>query len=188
MLCSLKGFLAGGPNTTPVLNNDGSPAGGVTTRCELVGISAPTAYDFNASVPTFPVLSAGPEGSYDGAGMASAAVAYLEDSAGVGTYYMFYSGIASFRLNGNQNFVEAYDTTLNVATSPDGVNWTKSPDNPIAEMSNDAGRSRILGIAAQTVGPRIHLWVNDAYGGPNQRAVGYFLYEPNPIEDPAPAE
>jgi hypothetical protein len=34
-------------------------------------------------------------------------------------------------------------------------------------------------VAAQVVGPRIHLWMTDYYEELGGSAVGYFLYEPD---------
>jgi hypothetical protein len=120
-----------------------------------------------------PVLAAGP-GAYDRKGVASAAVVKLGE-----TWYMFYSGIRDWEPIPNTNFVAAYDTKLSLATSPDGVNWTKSEDNPIDEISLVRGPSVIGNIAAQVVGPRIHLWIDDYYEDIDASAVGYFLYEPD---------
>lgn len=158
----LRGYIAGGPQNQ---------------TCQIYDIAGP---DANNLVPNNqPVLAAGPNNSYDAGGMASAAVAVLD-----GTYYMFYTGIREFRPLEGTNFVTAYNTTLNVATSADGRTWQKHPDNPIREIGVTTQPNQILNIAAQTVGPRIHLWVDDYYPGPglDRQATGYFLYEPNPVD------
>jgi len=157
----LRGYIAGGPPGTNI--------------CQIYDIAGP---DVNNLVPNSqPVLQAGQ--TYDAGGMASAAVVKLED-----TYYMFYTGIKEYRPLDGTNFVIAYNTTLNIATSPDGRTWTKSPDNPIKEIGVTNQPSKVLSLAAQVVGPRVHLWIDDYYPDPeiDNLATGYFLYEPNPID------
>ncbi|MEZ4323354.1 MAG: hypothetical protein R3F61_38170 [Myxococcota bacterium] len=157
----IRGYIAGGPSGSGI--------------CQIYDIAGP---DVNNLTPnSAPVLQASEP--YDAGGMASAAVVRLDD-----TYYMFYSGIREYRPVPNTNFVAAYNTTLNLATSTDGRNWVKSPDNPIREIGVTDQPGLVLGIAAQVVGPRVHLWVDDYYPQIDRRGTGYFLYEPNP----APAE
>ena len=94
-------------------------------------------------------------------------------------WYMFYAGIYDWERIGNTNFVAPYDTTLNIATSTDGLTWTKSEDNPITQVALVRNPSIIGNIAAQVVGPRIHLWIDDYYDSEGTSAIGYFIYEPN---------
>ncbi|MCB9673616.1 MAG: hypothetical protein H6737_00785 [Alphaproteobacteria bacterium] len=157
----LRGYIAGGPDQSGV--------------CQVYTIAGS---DVNNLAPNnSPVLTAGD--TYDAGGMAAAAVVKLED-----TYYMFYTGIKEYVPVPGTNFVAANNTTLNVATSVDGINWVKSPDNPIRDIGVTNQPSKILGIAAQVVGPRVHLWIDDYYPQLDRRATGYFLYEPNPTDAP----
>ena len=118
------------------------------------------------------VLPAGPD-PYDIEGIGSASVVKLN-----ATYYMFYTGIAGWEPIPDTNFISPSETQLGIATSPDGVVWTKSPQNPIEQLSL-VKPGRISNVAAQVVGPRIHLWITDTYEDLGASAVGYFLYEPD---------
>jgi hypothetical protein len=121
-----------------------------------------------------PVLRAGPD-EYDIEGQASASVVKLD-----GTYYMFYTGIPEWRpVPEDPDFIYPYNTSLNVATSDDGIHWEKDEDNPIREISLVDEPMMIGSVSAQVVGPRIHLWIDDYYEDLETTAVGYFLYEPN---------
>ncbi|MEZ4238417.1 MAG: hypothetical protein R3F59_20155 [Myxococcota bacterium] len=118
-----------------------------------------------------PILPAGPK-AYDRKGASSAAVVKFGE-----TWYMFYAGIRDWQPI-QDGWVAPYDTTLNLATSPDGLHWEKSPDNPIDAVALKHRPSVIGNISAQVVGSRIHLWIDDDYDDVGQ-AVGYFLYEPD---------
>lgn len=120
-----------------------------------------------------PLLKAGP-GREDAMGAQSAAVVKFGD-----TWYLFYVGFVDWQPIQGTNFVSPYDTTLSMATSSDGVNWVKSPDNPFLAISNERGPSVLGNVAAQVVGSRIHLWIDDVYESVGGSAVGYFLYEPD---------
>lgn len=150
--------------------------------CEVYTYAGP---DVLSLVPDndAPILPAGP-GAYDRKGVSSAAVVKLGE-----TWYMFYAGIRDWEPIPGTNFVAAYDTTLNLATSPDGVTWTKSEDNPIEQLALQRRPSVIGNIAAQVVGSRIHLWIDDYYEEVGSSAVGYFLYEPDvPKHDSSSAQ
>ncbi len=69
---------------------------------------------------TEPVLRPGPEGSWDERWVESPAVLWLAEK---GLYLMWYTGVdASWRVR------------VGLATSPDGVAWTKHPDNPVLDL------------------------------------------------------
>jgi beta-1,2-mannobiose phosphorylase / 1,2-beta-oligomannan phosphorylase len=153
----LNGYLAGGPRDLL------SPTG----TCQIYRF---TGEDFdNISLDNEPVLAAGPD-NYDKAGMTSAAVVEFGD-----THYMFYSGFVKWT-EVNQYFVSATNVRLSVATSPDGVNWTKDADNPKPVHASESGY--IGDVSAQKIGNRIHLWITDYYEEEDDSAVGYFYYEP----------
>lgn len=154
-----RGYITGG---TSALSN----------TCEIYGYGGA---DLDHIEPDSggPVLKAGPD-AYDQEGMASAAVVHLD-----GLWYMFYVGIRSWEpLPGYTNWIVATDTTLNLATSEDGVHWEKSADNPFKAVSLVSDPYVIGNVGAQVVGDRIHLWIDDYYEEVGASAVGYFLYEP----------
>ena len=73
--------------------------------------------------PGNPVLSAGPEGAWDGEKVADPNV--LFDGT---TYHMWYAG------NDGSGWQIGY------ATSTDGVTWTKSPSNPVLTTGSPGDR------------------------------------------------
>lgn len=143
-----------------------------STTCQIYAYQGD---DLNSIEPLpEPVLKAGPE-AYDREGQAAAAVVKFE-----GTYYMFYTGIPEWRQSqADPDFINPYNTSLNIATSEDGLNWVKSEGNPITEIALMTDPMVIGNVAAQVVGPRIHLWIDDYYEDVGTTAVGYFLYEPD---------
>jgi len=144
-----------------------------STVCEIYTYGGPDLDNMSADSQTV-ILEAG-QGQHDAEGVAGAAVVKLED-----TYYMFYVGINRWEPIPDTNFIAPYNTTVNVATSPDGLNWTKDPDNPMIGVSVSPDPPFTIGnIAAQAVGPRIHLWIDDSYPDEGGNAVGYFFYEPS---------
>ncbi len=146
---------------------------GLSDVCEIYTYGGPDLNNMSADNAT--VILPGGQGVHDEKGVAGAAVVKLGE-----TYYMFYVGINRWEPIPNTNFVAPYNTTVNVATSPDGINWTKSVDNPIIELSVTQDQPYTIGnIAAQVVGPRIHLWIDDYYPEEDSNAVGYFFYEPD---------
>jgi hypothetical protein len=154
----LNGYLAGGPRDLL------SPTG----TCQIYKFSGP---DFdNIDLDPQPIIEAGPK-NYDKAGMTSAAVVEFED-----TFYMFYSGFQKWTAV-NDFFVAATNIRLSVATSPDGLDWTKDDDNPKPVHASESGY--IGNVSAQKIGSRIHLWISDYYEELDESAVGYFYYEPN---------
>ncbi|MEQ1501710.1 MAG: hypothetical protein ABMB14_05740 [Myxococcota bacterium] len=148
------GYLAGGPAGAGV--------------CQMYRFSA---QDLGAGlqIDPSPVLETGPE-PYDAAGISSGAVVKYD-----GFWYLFYVAFAEWgQGNGYQYGV---DHSLNLATSRDGIHWTKDASNPLpVALSNPGG---VSSVAAQVVGSRIHLWVTDYYEDLDQSAVGYYLYEPD---------
>jgi hypothetical protein len=148
----------------------GTNGGASDQKCEVFGYGGE---ELSAIDPgRQPVLPAGP-GREDQMGVASAAVVKFED-----TWYMFYVGFRDWQPIPGTSFITPLDTTLNMATSSDGINWDKSPDNPFLAISNVTGPSVLGNVAAQVVGSRIHLWIDDEYASVGGSAVGYFLYEP----------
>jgi hypothetical protein len=151
----------------------GGGRGAGDDKCEIYYYGGP---DLGSLRPEndAPILPAG-QGIHDEKGTSSAAVVKLED-----TWYMFYVGINRWEPIPGTNFVAPFNTSLNLATSPDGLNWTKYEDNPILEVSVvDSPPYTIGTVAAQVVGPRIHLWIDDYYPEIDSNAVGYFLFEPD---------
>lgn len=154
----------------------GTNRGAFDDRCEVFDYGGA---DLDQITPgREPILRAGP-GREDQQGIQSAAVVKFGD-----TWYMFYVGFRAWQPIPGTNFISPLDSTLNLATSTDGKTWEKSPDNPILAVSNVTGPAVIGNVAAQVVGSRIHLWIDDEYEEVGGSAVGYFLYEP--LIDPHP--
>lgn len=167
---SFRGFLAGAPADEIF---EDSP-------CEPYPISADDVRRRGTwALGRDPILTAGR--GYDRYGMAGAAVVVLD-----GTWYLFYVAVGAWDTDPafpGSRF--AANTRLALATSPDGRTWTKSDENPFPV--GVLGEGAISSVAAQVVGPRIHLWVGDAYGGDvDDQAVGYFYYEPDVEPHDAP--
>lgn len=135
-----------------------------------------TATDLNSqggwAIGDGPLVPAGPE-AWDAIGMTGASVAILD-----GTWYMFYIGAESWTPDAAHPGVQTATTTrLALATSPDGLTWTKSPESPFPIAASKDGR--ISSVTTQVVGSRIHLWIGDWYADLQDHAVGYFYYEPD---------
>jgi hypothetical protein len=147
-------------------------------RCAIYGFR--TDNFAQITMGTKPLLEAGPK-RYDKAGFTSAAAVEFD-----GTQYLFYTGFRRWSEADEYGFVSAQERKLGLATSTDGVTWTKDPNNPIPVHHEYEG---YLGnVNAQRVGSRIHLWISDYYPETESSAVGYFIYEPtveeHPVEQP----
>lgn len=161
-----SGYLAGGPQ----------PAVGQYPVCQVyrfVGktLDDPSSFEFTDK----PMLKAGPQ-NYDKSGMASVAVVEWEE----GEWYMFYVGFSDWTDEGN--VITSTNPSLNLATSTDGLTWTKSDDNPLPV--NLANPRMIRDVAAQKYGSRILLWVTDRYEDIGQMAVGFYMFEPDSATHP----
>ncbi len=156
-----SGYMAGGETPPP----------GAFPNCEVYRFTGddldhPNTFDFGAR----PVLEAGPE-PYDAAGHASVAVVEWAEDA----WYMFYVGFSDWQDNGN--VITSQNHSFNLATSTDGKNWVKDPDNPLPV--NNASPGVVRDVAAQKYGSRILLWITDYYEELDQNAVGFYIYEPD---------
>lgn len=72
-----------------------------------------------------PVLPRGPEGAWDSGFVAYGKVIYVD-----GVFHMFYAG--------GDNLLVGH-SAIGYATSPDGLNWTKSPQNPVFDLETEYG-------------------------------------------------
>jgi hypothetical protein len=156
------------------------PLGGLfgDPRCDVYTATATNLGQW--TLGTTPVMSG--SAWYDAAGVAAASVVEFE-----GTQYMFYIGFETWTEAGN-GVITATNAHLAMATSVNGVNWVKAPNNPLPLTFDVPGRDP-RAVGAQVVGSRIHVWVSDYYEELGEYAVGYFLYEPHgaEAEEPAPA-
>lgn len=153
-----SGYIAGQPSLT---NN----------VCQMYRFSGSdlgdgTSFDFENK----PVLRAGPE-NYDQAGHASVATVEYAD----GEWYMFYVGFREWVQYAQ--FQASSKHSLNMATSSDGIEWEKSPDNPLPVNLIQPGV--VSDVGAQKYGSRILLWVTDYYEDIEQSAVGFYMFEPD---------
>jgi hypothetical protein len=144
--------------------------GAAAQECAVYGYGGPDLQTITASPEV--ILPAGP--GWDLMGVASAAVVKFDE-----TYYMFYVGFRDWQPTADQDFIMPLDTQLGMATSADGIHWDKAPENPIADIALTQDPSVVGTVAAQVVGRRIHLWIDDHYDEVGASAVGYFLYEPD---------
>ncbi len=106
---------------------------------------------------------------YDASGAVSADIVRLGD-----TYYLFYVGFEEWE--DHIGYRTSKTHSVNLATSKNGISWTKYEGNPLPVSRNDEGL--VGAVAAQVVGDRIHLWVTDYYPALDRSAVGYYLFEP----------
>lgn len=110
---------------------------------------------------------------YEKRGVTSAAVAELD-----GVTYMFYISFEEWVSSG-ADIISATGLHFNMATSVDGgLTWVKDPNNPLDIIANTVP-VQVGSVGAQTVGRRIHFWVNDQYPETSQAGVGYFILEPD---------
>jgi hypothetical protein len=137
-------------------------------KCEVYRINASDVQHWTPDSDM--VLAAGENGEFDDQGFSSLAVASIKNDK-----YMFYAGFGDWEDHSDEGYRSALHHFVGLATVQDGV-WVKLGRVPINTTDNgDVG-----GIAANTVGGRIHLWVTDTYeiDGVEQQAVGYFLFDP----------
>lgn len=153
-----SGYLAGGPSS--VFGDN------VCQTYRFLGkdLDDPSSFEFTDQ----PMLEAGPE-NYDAAGHASVAVVeWGEDE-----WYLFYVGFSDW-VQASPTVVTSNNHSFNMATSSDGINWTKADSNP--QPINNVQPGVVRDVAAQKYGSRILLWITDEYDGAN--AVGFYVYEP----------
>jgi hypothetical protein len=114
-------------------------------------------------------LAAGPE-AVDRAGIASASAIQLAD----GRHLLFYVGFDGWE-SVQDGVIRPSGHQLALATSPDGLRWTKDPANPlpIAEASPRH-------VTAQAIGSRVQLWVTADDPVTGQRVVSTYLFDPEP--------
>lgn len=122
----------------------------------------------------------------DDQGIGSVATASL-----AGERLMFYTGFGDWaRHETNRQIIVADQNFLGFARASDKGGWERV--GGIVPVNNTE-HGDVGGVAANTLGPRVHLWVTDAYCKVDGEvvipesddceewvsAVGYFLYEPD---------
>jgi hypothetical protein len=78
-----------------------------------------------AAYPNNPVLSPGPEGSWDAGALGSMTVLKVKN-----IYHLYYVYYEAWGVRGN-NSTDYNTLQIGQATSRDGVHWTKDPANPV---------------------------------------------------------
>jgi hypothetical protein len=123
------------------------------------------------------VLSPGKSGAFDDLGFTDAAIAELD-----GVQHLFYVGFGDWKtVQGTVR--ETASQFLGHATSDDGGRtWTRVTKDPVPVNLTSSGK--VTAVAAQTVGPRILLWVTDWYPDLDAYGVGYYVYTPDGGEAP----
>jgi hypothetical protein len=107
--------------------------------------------------PQNPVLTAGAEGAPDDADVVSPHVLYQN-----GLFHMWYAG----RGETNQIFY---------ATSPDGVQWTKHPNNPVLDLGGnyDWDNGEIAAPSVIWTGARFEMWYQAYSRGTLKHYIGH---------------
>ncbi|NOZ84700.1 MAG: family 43 glycosylhydrolase [Deltaproteobacteria bacterium] len=134
--------------------------------------------------PQNPVLPPGKPGAWDQSWVESPTVIHLGD-----TYYMWYSGVDWSRAS----------FAIGLATSPDGVTWTRHPANPVfsAEPSNSWENGAVYAPSVVYDGHRFvmfYVGLNDATFLDEMRigmatspdGVNWTREPSNPVLDPGP--
>jgi predicted GH43/DUF377 family glycosyl hydrolase len=94
--------------------------GKLSDRSKNVNVYLATSEDgITWEIGAQPVLSPGDHDDFDGKGIETPSVIKVDD-----TYHMYYSG-ANFKDSHTGRF------SIGHATSPDGIHWTKDPNNPV---------------------------------------------------------
>jgi hypothetical protein len=83
-----------------------------------------------------PVLATGPEGSFDAGALGSMSV-ILVDSV----FHLYYE-TWGVRSDAEWDAAEYESLTIGHATSMDGINWTKDPENPVLDQGGEADFDR----------------------------------------------
>jgi hypothetical protein len=101
--------------------------------------------------PGNPVIGPGEPGAWDETGCSVLAVLFLD-----GTYHMWYTSITP----------EDLPTDIGHATSPNGIDWTRDPANPVLTRGapGDWDELYLSGAAVIHDGTQFHMWYEGADG------------------------
>ncbi len=128
----------------------------------------------NWAVDASRVFKAGSDGEWDDEGFVDISIVELDDHD-----YMFYVGFGEWIDQGNVRSVS--DSYVGLASKGPGDDaWNRQHGGFLPLNTTLDGDAQM--VAARAIGPRIHLWVLDYYTELNQRAIGYFLYCPDPAD------
>ena len=83
-----------------------------------------------------PVLSPGPEGSFDAGALGSMSVVLVDS-----VFHLYYE-TWGVRSDAEWDAAEYESLTIGHATSSDGINWTKDPENPVLDHGGEADFDR----------------------------------------------
>ncbi|MBD3289182.1 T9SS type A sorting domain-containing protein [candidate division KSB1 bacterium] len=107
-----------------------------------------------------PVLPAGDAGSWDANAAAASSVIFEN-----GQYHMWYHGDINSDLTG---------VAIGYATSPDGINWTKHPDNPILQAGPENWDGKNVWFPRVIKdGHRYRMWYTGTLPGTSLDRLGY---------------
>ena len=131
--------------------------------------------------PDNPVLGPGEPGAWDAGSRITSTVLIVDD-----TYHMWFSGYSG----------EGNTWEIGHATSPDGLDWTMDPANPVLTRGDAGGWDSVwlIGSAVLYDGAQFHMWYG-AWDGAHER-IGYATspdgsvwtkYGGNPVVDVGPA-
>lgn len=153
---------------------------GMNDKCEVFRINGSAPDDWTPDSTR--VLAAGEGNEWDDQGFISLAVAKIGDAVG-----MFYVGFGDWVIgDGYQSADHAF---LGMAHVNSDGKWERNGDYIPGISMTEHGR--ISSVAANVVGPRVHLWITDEYclkeghtvdegeDCDDMSAVGYFLYDPD---------
>ncbi len=146
---------------------------GSDTVHDQIGLAISTTYTNFTRLPTNPIIALGPPGAWDGD------QARYPSVVPGSPWTMYYAG------SGGSYSGSVW--TLGTATSQDGINWTKSPDNPIlagdpAPAWDSVGINGAMYFADPS-GPRLyfggtdgfHMRIGLAVNGTNYQSSGSYL-------------
>ena len=105
-----------------------------------------------------PVFTKGEAGAWDQDAV-SAPVLFATDNG----YEMLYIGLTRSN-SGRLNSFEGFNVWMGYATSPDGINWTREPNNPVIQLPEEEGTPYLSGMKVDDTYRIYFVYGAGAYG------------------------
>jgi len=105
-----------------------------------------------------PVLTKGDQGAWDQDAV-SAPVLFATESG----YEMLYIGLTR-STSGRLNSYEGFNVWMGYATSPDGLSWTREPNNPVIQLPEEQGTPYLSGMKLNDTYRIYYVYGAGAYG------------------------
>jgi len=80
------------------------------------------------------------------------------------TFHMWYTGCMGIQNNNGHQ--------IGHATSPDGITWTKDPNNPVLTRGNAWDEAWVVGHSVMNDGSKYHMWYY-GWGGTGAVQIGH---------------